>query len=151
MRAEQGFVPVERTFKSGDQTSVLAGRTRIGRNKVHGEWILRYGKANACHGDERACISSLTSHQCEENDRHHQLSARRDGLRRWCNGQSRRVRGADGRSSSVGGEISATHKKNCFAPLLICGFVKGYSVAAREHVDTGGLTTWQDTRDRKRA
>lgn len=146
MRAEQAFVPVEQTFKSADHTSVLAGRTRIGRNNVRGEWILWYGKANACHGEERACISRQTTHQCEENDRHHQLSARRDGVCRWCNGKSRRVRGASARSSSVGGEISATHKKDFFAPLLICGFVKGYSVVARERVDTGGLTTWHDAR-----
>ena len=77
MRAEHVSVPAEQTSNCADHSSVLGGRTRIGRNNVHVEWILREDELNACHGERKARISSLTTHQYEENDRHDQLSARR--------------------------------------------------------------------------
>jgi hypothetical protein len=45
------------------------------RNNVHVEVTLRNGERNPCHGEQKARSGRRTTHEREENDRHHRLSA----------------------------------------------------------------------------
>jgi hypothetical protein len=57
---------------------------------------------------------------------------------------------AGDRRSGVG-ETTATRNNDSSRLYLYKVVVKKYSVVRREHVDARGLTTRQDTRDRRRA